>query len=76
MKTLTDELRTWRQANGLSLSQAAARCSLGSLQHYDQIERGEHLQLYGRTLLKLADGTGIDIETLARAAELQRAVTA
>ncbi len=76
MKDMSELLREWRHGQGIGPSEAAKRCGLKSRQHYAQIEQGAYPHLPVGTLLKIADATGISIETLARAAELQRAVPA
>ena len=52
-------------------------CCGMSAQHYWQLENGERgTGLRTATLLKLAEGTGISLEALVKAAEMQRAVPA
>lgn len=72
MKPLADELRDWRERTHLTLSEAARRCGM-SAQHYWQLENGQRGQgIRTATLLKLFNGTGIPMERLAAAAEMQR----
>lgn len=72
MKPLSEELHDWREATHLTLADAARRCGM-SAQHYWQLENAERgIGIRTATLLKLADGTGIPMERLAKAAELQR----
>lgn len=72
MKPLSQELHDWRLAIHISLAEAGRRCDM-SAQHYWQLENGQRGQgIRTATLLKLAAGTGIPLERLALAAELQR----
>lgn len=73
MKPLSEELRDWRtNVARLTLAEAARRCGMSS-QHYWQLENAERgIGIRTATLLKLFAGTGIPMERLAKAAELQR----
>ena len=72
VKTLPEELEEWRKALHITPSEAARRCKM-SPQHWFQLARGERGQgIRIGTLRKLADGTGLPLERLLRAAELMR----
>lgn len=72
MKPLSEELRAWREASHLTLAEAARRCGM-SAQHYWQLENAERgVGMRTATVIKLAEGTGIPMERLIKAAELQR----
>lgn len=73
MKPLSEELRHWRENTArITLAEAARRCQM-SAQHYWQLENAERgTGIRTATLLKLAGGTGIPMERLAKAAEMQR----
>jgi transcriptional regulator with XRE-family HTH domain len=65
-KTLAEELKAWRDREGLTSAAAARRCEMIP-QHYWAIEEGDRLDLRASTLLKLAKGTGLPLETIAEA---------
>ena len=73
MKPLSQELRDWRLNTLRETPAVAARVCGMSAQHYWQLENAERgAGIRTATLLKLAKGTGIPLERLAQAAELQR----
>lgn len=75
MRPLSEELRNWREhVARVTLAEAARRCGM-SPQHYWQLENGERgVGIRTSTLLKLVSGTGMPMERLAQAAELQRSL--
>ena len=75
MKPLCEMLADWRNELTLSPAEAARRCKV-SPQLWGQLESGRTDDPRASTLLNLAEGTGIPMERLAKAAEMQRAVPA
>ena len=71
MKPLHELLTAWRTEVTLSPAEAARRCKI-SAQLWHQLESGETDNPRAGTLLRVAEGTGIPMERLAKAAEMQR----
>lgn len=64
MKPLNELLKEWREATGLTPSEAARRCEL-SPQMWWELESGNTSTPRKTTMRKLVDGTGIPMERLA-----------
>ena len=73
MKPLQDMLTDWRDVLTLTPAEAARRCKI-SAQLWYQLESGETTNPRTSTLLRLAEGTGIPMERLAKAAELTKSL--
>ena len=75
MKPLHELLSDWRETLKLTPAEASRQCGM-SQQLWSQLEGGDTSNPRVSTLLKLAEGTGIPMERLAKAAELQLQVPA
>lgn len=62
--TLGEMIKSWREANGLSQVEAAARCPGLSRPEWSMIEQGRRWRLYPDTFDSLSAGTGIPVDRL------------
>jgi transcriptional regulator with XRE-family HTH domain len=62
-------LLEWREYMGYSKAEAARRCSMTQVQ-WSELETAATKDPRTSTLIKLADGTGYDLDTLVAAAEV------
>lgn len=69
MKPLPEMLEEWRELLKLSKAEAARRCQMSQVQ-WSELTTGVTRDPRTSTLIKLADGTGFSLESLAAAAEL------
>ncbi len=75
MKPMAEMLKEWQDLLKLRPAEAARRCKLSSQQWFE-LTSGATSDPRSSTLQKLSDGTGIPLERIVKAAELQRMVPA